>query len=305
MRRRRLTPEKWSLFHQSVAMVVVLAGARQLRLRLWLQSAVVQNQARRFVDQPRRMKLKSMSMFAAVTASSGAQQQLTRAGECVCVSLLLSAAGTMKMSAQSRQRSGFDVRGIAASTSTSTSTSTSDRVGESQHHDRQSRSDGAARQRSKMPGRSRSGGGSREKESGVREVSLDSDDSRYFEPVQGLAAKKFAPSNKAVMSIVKDLTEGHAPRTIFRNAMLSMDTKRKIYELYATDRETNSPEQLAKMFKVSEQRIMAIIALAELRVKHQNDPKNAPLDDNLNVFMEKWYVSEVNGHFCFFSIEHE
>ena len=104
-----------------------------------------------------------------------------------------------------------------------------------------------------------------------------------------MAAQKFSPENRAVRSIVKDLSGGQAPKTIFRNAMLSIDTKKKICELHAADPETHTSEALAKMFRVSEQRVLAIIALAELRERHYAEG-GAILNDELNAFMEKWYV---------------
>ena len=84
----------------------------------------------------------------------------------------------------------------------------------------------------------------------LRQRNIPGDDSNRFEPIQGLAAKKFTPSNKSVMSLVKDLTNGLAAKTIFRNAMLSMETKRKIGELHASDPQKYSSIELAKKFKV-------------------------------------------------------
>ena len=123
---------------------------------------------------------------------------------------------------------------------------------------------------------------------GQRSGSLSRASTDGFEPVQGMAAQKFTPENRSVRSIVKDLSGGQAPKTIFRNAMLSIETKKKICELHASDPTAHSAEALAKQFKVSEQRVLAIIALAELREKHYA-AGGALLNQDLNVFMEKWY----------------
>ena len=116
-----------------------------------------------------------------------------------------------------------------------------------------------------------------------------------FEPVQGLAANKFTPKNRNVVSVVKDLTGGQAPRTIFRNAMLSLDAKKRMRDMYASDPKKHSAAELAKRFKVSEQRVLAIIALGELRDRYYaengGDGVAPPLDESLNVGMQKWFGS--------------
>ena len=60
-----------------------------------------------------------------------------------------------------------------------------------------------------------------------------------------------------------DLTNGKAPDP-WRNARISEDVKKAMYEAHTSDPEKYSVKELAKMIKIREQRVMAILALKEL-----------------------------------------